>query len=87
MKGKNGDRGKGRSREFQNGNCWYTPGSLRKGGKQKGRGIRNLEEWLRLILPHKYHTFIKWMKGKGIWEEGWESHGVDAEGELHGAGL
>ncbi len=30
--------------EFQNGNCWYTPGSFRKSGKQRSHGIRNLEE-------------------------------------------
>src|SRR5712692_12042334 len=29
---------------FQNGNCWYTPGSFRKSGKHRTCGIRNLEE-------------------------------------------
>ena len=29
---------------FQNGNCWYTPGSFRKSGKQRTYRIRNLEE-------------------------------------------
>ncbi len=30
--------------EFQNGNCWYTPGSFRKSGKQKGYRIRKMKE-------------------------------------------
>ena len=29
---------------FRSGNCWYTPGSYRKSGKQRGCGIPNLEE-------------------------------------------
>jgi len=29
---------------YRFGNCWYTPGSFRKSGKQRSCGIRNLEE-------------------------------------------
>src|SRR5216684_2425834 len=29
---------------FRFGNCWYTPRQFRKSGKQRGCGIRNLEE-------------------------------------------
>ena len=66
-----------RGKEFQNGNCWYTPGSFRMSGKYQGlqdtenervRKSAKKKELQTRTLQHKAKILYEWQR-KDLEEE------------------